>query len=71
MTKFRTVAEFETAFDDCVLDMEYSEFIMENCHGERVIGNGDQLIEAMEDFYLYEAFRDSMIDENHLFGARS
>lgn len=62
--KFQTVEEFEEAFDDCRLDMEYSEYIMENCHGERIIGNGDQLIEAMEAFFLYEDFRDSMVVEN-------
>lgn len=69
MTKFNTVEEFEQAFDNLVLDVEYAEFIMNNCHGERVIGNGDMLIEAMEAFYLYEDFRDSMIEETHYFGA--
>jgi hypothetical protein len=62
MTKFVTVAAFEEAYEDGRLDMEYSEFIMNNCGGDRVIGNGDQLILAMEDFYLYEDFRDSMLD---------
>lgn len=61
MTKFNTVAEFETAFDDMRLDDEYAEFIMDNCHGERVIGNGDALILAMEEGYLYEAFREHMV----------
>lgn len=69
MTKFKTVEEFEQAFDDMRLDQEYAEFIMENCHGERMIGNGDQLIEAMESWYLYEAFRDSMVEEPTYFGA--
>jgi len=62
--KFQTVEEFEEAFDDCRLDMEYSEYIMENCHGERIIGNGDALIAAMEEGYLYEDFRDTMVIEN-------
>ena len=35
---------------------EYGEYIMNNCHGERVIGNGDALIEAMESQYLWEEF---------------
>lgn len=60
--KFKTVEAFEEAFDDFMLDAEYAEYIMENCHGERMIGNGDQLIEAMESFYLYDAFKESMID---------
>jgi len=63
MPKFKTVEEFELAFDNLELDTDYAEYIMDNCHGERIIGNGDMLIEAMEDFYLYEAFRDSVLDE--------
>jgi len=35
---------------------EYGEYIMNNCHGERAIGNGDALIVAMEQGYLWEAF---------------
>lgn len=60
--KFKTVEDFEAAFDRDDLYEEYSEFIMNNCHGERLIGNGDQLIRAMEDGYLYEAFRESKLD---------
>jgi hypothetical protein len=61
MIKFNTVEEFEQAFDDSMLDYEYVEYIMENCHGDRVICNGHTLTAAMEDLYLYEDFRDSMI----------
>ena len=70
--KFKTIEAFEEAFDDMMLDSEYAEYIMENCHGDRLIGNGDMLIEAMEDFYLYEDFRDSMLDtqaESSYYGA--
>ncbi len=38
---------------------EYAEYIMDNCHGERIICNGDTLIEAMEDGYLWESFLES------------
>lgn len=69
MTRFRNEEEFEAAFDSLALDVEYAEYIMNNCHGDRVIGNGDMLIQAMEDFYLYEDFRDSMIADNHYHGA--
>ena len=62
MNKFKTVEAFEEAFDDMMLDDEYAEFIMDNCHGERVIGNGDALILAMEEGYLYEAFREHMVE---------
>ena len=40
---------------------EYMVYIMENCHGDRIIGNGDMLIEAAEEGYLYEEFRDYFI----------
>ena len=39
------------------------EYIMENCHGDRIIGNGEMLIEAVEDGYLYEEFREDYIEK--------
>ena len=45
---------------------EYMEYIMENCHGERLICNGDMLIEAAEDLYLYEEFREHYISKTEL-----
>ena len=56
-----TEAEFETKWDNLEFDSEYAEYIMNNCHGDRMIGNGDMLITAMEDGYLYESFKDSKI----------
>ncbi len=54
--------QFDERFEsDSDMYDEYMEFIMENCHGERIIGNGDMLIEAAEDFFLYEEFRDYWI----------
>ena len=41
----------------------HMEYIMENCHGDRIIGNGDMLIEALEDGYLYEDFRDYWMEK--------
>ena len=43
---------------------KYMEFIMENCQGDRIICNGDMLIEAAESFYLFEEFRDNWIENN-------
>jgi hypothetical protein len=43
---------------------KYMEFIMENCQGDRIICNGDMLIEAAESFYLFEEFRDHWIVAN-------
>ena len=57
-----TGAEFDIAFDNLELEDEYAEYIMENCHGDRIICNGDTLIRAMEDAYLFESFRDSKVD---------
>lgn len=49
--------EFEQAFDNDEFYEEYSEYIMNNCHGDRIICNGDTLIEALESGYLYEEFK--------------
>lgn len=35
---------------------EYAEFIMRNGAGDRVICNGDTLLDAMEDGYLFDDF---------------
>lgn len=56
-----TPVEFELQFEEYELDQQYADYIMNNCHGERVICNGDTLISAMEDGYLYESFRDSVL----------
>lgn len=57
--------EFDIYFDKIDLNDAYMEYIMENYHGERIIGNGDDLIIASEQGYLYEEFRDDYIT-NHL-----
>ena len=38
---------------------EYAEYIMDNAVGQRIICNGDTLIKAQEDFFLWEEFFDS------------
>lgn len=57
-----TYEEFDERFasDNDLYDL-YMDYIMENCHGERIICNGDMLIEAAEDFFLYEEFRDDYL----------
>lgn len=58
-----TYDEFDDQYDlDNGLQDLHMEYIMENCGGDRLIGNGDMLIEAMEDGYLYEEFRDNYIE---------
>ena len=38
----------------------YAEFIMDNCGGDRIICNGDTLVCAMEDGYLFDEFVDML-----------
>jgi hypothetical protein len=57
-----TYEEFDSLYETFALDDEHMEYIMENCHGERMICNGDMLIEAFEEGYLYEDFRDHYIE---------
>ena len=45
--------------DELAYSSEYAEYIMDNCHGDRVICNGDTLIQAQEDYYLWEDFLES------------
>lgn len=54
--------EFDALYDnsDELMNL-HCDYIMENCHGDRIIGNGDMLINAIEDGYLYEEFREVMI----------
>lgn len=60
--KFKNIEKFQQAFEDYMLDEEYAEFIMNNCHGERCIGNGDQLTLVMEAEYLRDEFENFMVD---------
>jgi len=56
-----TEEEFDEAAEGYDLDEAYSEYIMEHSKGDRIICNGDTLIRAMEDGYLWESFKESMI----------
>jgi hypothetical protein len=56
--------QFDNQYDeDYNLQDLHMQYIMENCHGDRMIGNGDMLIEALEDGYLYEDFRDYWMEK--------
>lgn len=50
----------EQRLDELAYSEEYAEYIMENCHGERIICNGDSLLTAMEDQYLFNEFIESI-----------
>lgn len=43
-------------------DSEYAQFIMDNCGGDRMICNGDTLILAQENGYLFDEFVDYLED---------
>ena len=45
--------------DELSYSSEYAEYIMDNCYGDRIICNGDTLIRAQEDYYLWEEFLES------------
>jgi hypothetical protein len=49
--------------DDDDLQSRHMEYIMEHCGGDRMICNGDMLIEAQEEGYLYEDFRDYCLED--------
>ncbi len=57
-----TYEEFDDMFDSGEFNTDYANFIMDNCHGDRLIGNGDALIAAMEDGYLFEEFRETCVN---------
>ena len=48
----------EARFYDGEFDTEYAEFIMEHCTVDRLICNGDTLLDAMESYYLANEFLD-------------
>lgn len=56
-----TEVEFDRRYENGDLDDQYAEYIMANCGGERIIGNGDALVVAMEEFYLFDAFKDDVL----------
>lgn len=45
-------------------ERNYAGFIMNNASGDVLICNGDMLIQAMEDGYLYTEFLESMFDKD-------
>jgi len=57
-----TNQEFENAFENLELDEQYAEFIMYNVDvTERDICNGITLTDAMDDEYLLEEFKASLV----------
>ena len=52
-----TEQEFDRRFDNDEFYEEYCDFIIENNNGGRIICNGDTLILAIEEGYLYEEFK--------------
>ena len=50
--------DFENAFDAGLFDDEYMDFIQSNADPtKRIIHNGDTLLAAFEELYLFNEFR--------------
>ncbi len=56
-----TEEEFDIRWNNYEFDDEYSEFIIKHAGGQRIICNGDTLIKAMEDGFLYEEFKSTKL----------
>ncbi len=50
----------DTELDELQFSEEYAEYIMANAGGDRMICNGDTLLEAQEDGYLFPEFLESL-----------
>lgn len=61
MSELEQIEHFDREFDSGKYDDEYAEYIIAKSAGDRLICNGDSLIRAMEDGYMYAEFRDSVI----------
>jgi len=42
--------------EDLTYSEQYADYILANCGGDRIICNGDTLLEAMEENYLFDEF---------------
>lgn len=49
----------DTELDELQFSPEYATFIMDNAGGDRVICNGDTLLDAQQDGYLFVEFLES------------
>lgn len=50
----------DTELDELQFSDEYAGYIMDHCGGDRVVCNGDTLLEAQEDGYLFVDFLASL-----------
>ena len=46
----------ESDLDDLQFSPEYAEYIMDNAGSDRIVCNGDSLLQLQEDGYLFEEF---------------
>ncbi len=53
----KTTNEYtQEQIDDLSYSDDYSDYIMNNANGDRCICNGDTLLQAMEEGYLFDEF---------------
>lgn len=50
----------EIELDEIAYSEGYANYIMDNCGGERVICNGDMLLDAQEEGYLLKEYLTSL-----------
>ena len=50
----------DTELDELQFSDEYAEYIMRNSKGDRIICNGDMLLQAQEDGYMFVEFLESL-----------
>jgi hypothetical protein len=53
----------EINLDEAINHIEsdaYSNYIMDNCDGERPICNGDMLLDAVEDHFLFDEYLETL-----------
>jgi imidazole glycerol phosphate synthase subunit HisF len=51
--------QFEEAMNKYLLDMQYTDYIMERAN----VGNGEMLIKLMDEGDFYEGFKESMVTQ--------
>lgn len=56
-----TIDEFESKIDDLSLMEDYQSFLTEAADGTRWICNGDDLVNAWEDEYRFDEFREWLV----------
>lgn len=66
MTKKEAQKIWDSGVIPDYLQSKYAEYIVAHCGGDRIICNGDTLIEAMEEGYLEAEFIDWLQEDENV-----